>query len=60
MHRIPGMGKRSETDTAIRNIMNWAQRPEWSEEQASVFDAHLAPVCDRTDITQEELIQASL
>jgi hypothetical protein len=57
MHRIPGMGKRSETDTAIRNIMNWAQRPEWSEEQASVFDAHLAPVCDRTDITQEELIQ---
>jgi hypothetical protein len=54
------MGKRSETDKAIRNIMNWAQRPEWSEEQASVFDAHLAPVCDRTDITQEELIQASL
>ena len=57
MHRIPGMGKRSETDKAIRNIMNWAQRPEWSEERVAVFDAHLAPVCDRTDITQEELIQ---
>jgi len=51
------MGKRSETDKAIRNIMNWAKRPEWSEEQVAVFDAHLAPVCDRTDITQEVLIQ---
>jgi hypothetical protein len=41
------MTKRSETDKAIRNLMNWAQRPEWSAEQKAVFDAHLAPVCDR-------------
>ena len=49
------MGKRSETDKAIRNLMNWARRPEWAEEQAAVFDTHLAPVCDRIGISQEEL-----
>ena len=49
------MGKRSDTDKAIRNIMNWADRPEWLDEQAAVFDAHLAPVCDRIDTNQEEL-----
>jgi hypothetical protein len=49
------MGKRSDTDKAIGNIMNWAERPEWSDEQAAVFDAHLAPVCDRVGISQEEL-----
>ena len=50
------MGKRSITDKAIRNIMNWAEQPEWLEEQATVFDAHLAPVCDRIDINQEDLV----
>ncbi len=50
------MGKRSITDKAIRNIMNWAERPEWLEEQAAVYDAHLAPVCDRIDINQEDLV----
>lgn len=49
------MAKHSETDKAIRNLMNWADRPEWSAEQAAVFDAHLAPVCDRIGISQEEL-----
>jgi len=49
------MGKRSETDKAIRNIMNWADRPEWSDEQSAVFNTHLAPVCDRIGISQEEL-----
>ncbi len=51
------MGKRSDTDKAIRNIMKWADRPEWSDEQAAVFDAHLVPVCDRIGISQEELGQ---
>ena len=51
------MGKRSDTDKAIRNIMNWADRPEWSDERKAVFDAHLAPVCERIDISQEELSQ---
>jgi uncharacterized protein (DUF2384 family) len=50
------MGKRSNTDKTIRNIMNWAEQPEWLEEQAAVFDAHLAPVCDRIDISQEDLV----
>lgn len=50
------MGKRSDTDKAIRNIMNWADRPEWSDERMTVFDAHLAPVRDR--IGQDELDQA--
>ena len=51
------MGKHSETDKAIRNLMNWARRPEWAEEQTAVFDAHLDPVCDRIDLVQAELIQ---
>jgi len=51
------MGKRSDTDKAIRNIMKWADRPDWADEQAAVFDAHLAPVCDRIGISQEELAQ---
>jgi len=51
------MGKRSDTDKAIRNIMNWADRPEWLDEQAAVFDAHLDPVCDRIGTNQEELGQ---
>jgi len=50
------MGTRSNTDKAIRNIMNWAERPEWQDEQATVFNAHLAPICDRIDISQEELV----
>ena len=51
------MGKRSNTDKAIRNLMDWAEQPEWREEQTAVFDAHLTPVCDRIDINQEELVQ---
>lgn len=51
------MGKRSDTDKAIRNIMKWAERPEWSDEQTAVFNAHLDPICDRMGISQEELSQ---
>ena len=51
------MAKRSDTDKAIRNIMTWAERPEWSDEQATIFEAHLAPVCDRIGISQQELGQ---
>ena len=49
------MGKRSNTDKAIRNLMDWAEQPEWREEQTAVFNAHLTPVCDRIDINQEDL-----
>lgn len=51
------MAKRSETDKAIRNIMNWAARPEWEDEQAAIFEEHLGQVCERIDISQEELAQ---
>ena len=51
------MAKSSDTDKAIRNIMKWAARPEWSDEQATVFDAHLSPLCDRIGISQEELAE---
>lgn len=49
------MGKRSETDKAIRNIMNWADRPEWIGQQKEVFEAHLTPVCENLGYGQEEL-----
>ncbi len=49
------MGKRSSIDKAIRNIMQWADRPEWVDVHADIIDAHLGPVCDRMDITLEEL-----
>ncbi len=49
------MGKHNDTDKAIRNIMHWADRPEWSDEKAAVFDAHLSPLCDRIGISQEKL-----
>lgn len=51
------MGKRNDIDKAIRNIKNWADRPEWSIEISTVFDAHLAPVCELVDISPDELQQ---
>lgn len=37
--------------------MNWADRPEWAKEQATIFHAHLAPICERLGYSQEELGQ---
>jgi len=37
--------------------MAWADRPEWSAEHSEVFDAHLAPLCDRLGISKEELVR---
>ena len=51
------MAKRSDTDKAIRNIMNWAERPEWSGERSAVFQAHITPVCERISISENELAQ---
>lgn len=51
------MGKRSDTNKAIRNIMNWADRPEWREEFSIALDSHLDPVCERIGISQSELGQ---
>lgn len=49
------MGKISDTDKAIRNIMRWAERPEWVGAQAAVFEAHLSPLCERIGISQGQL-----
>ena len=49
------MKKHRDTDKAVRNIMNWADRPEWSNELAALFDAHLAPVCERIGINKDDL-----
>ncbi|MFB3082859.1 MAG: hypothetical protein ACE1Z4_05305 [Gammaproteobacteria bacterium] len=51
------MAKSSNTDKAIRNIMKWAARPEWSDKQATVFDAHLSPLCERISMSQKELAE---
>jgi hypothetical protein len=49
------MGKRSDIDKAIRNIMKWLDRPEWAERRAAVFEAHLAPVGKHLGMDLEEL-----
>jgi hypothetical protein len=49
------MSRQRDTDKAIHNLMRWADRPEWEQEKAAVFDAHLAPVCERLGMSQEEL-----
>jgi hypothetical protein len=51
------MAKRSAIDKAVRNIMIWADRPEWSAQRTLVFDAHLDPVCERLGISGEELAE---
>lgn len=51
------MGKRHDTDKAIRNIMNWAERPEWSEEHRAILEAHLLPVGERLGMGIEDISQ---
>ncbi|MBF8269979.1 MAG: hypothetical protein HW386_1688 [Gammaproteobacteria bacterium] len=49
------MSRQRDTDKAIRNLMHWAERPEWALEQISVFNAHLAPVGEGLGYSQDEL-----
>ncbi len=51
------MGKRHDIDKAVRNIKNWADRSEWSDELSIVFDAHFAAVREHVDISPEEFHQ---
>lgn len=41
------MSTRRDIDKAIANLIKWAARPEWSEFQATLFEAHIAPVCEK-------------
>lgn len=51
------MGKRHDIDKAVRNIKNWADRPEWSDELSIVFDTHFATVREYVEISPEEFHQ---
>lgn len=51
------MGKRNDTDKAIRNLMNWANNPDWADVQADIYDLHLGPVADLIGVTEDELLQ---
>jgi hypothetical protein len=51
------MSQQRDTDKAIRNLMNWADRPEWAQAKSTAFAAHLAPVCEHLGRSQEELVQ---
>jgi hypothetical protein len=48
------MGKHRDIDEAIANLMKWADRPEWSDEHGSVFDAHLEAVLRREGAAPEK------
>ena len=52
------MGKRHDIDKSVRNIKNWADRPEWSDELSIVFDAHFATAREYVDISPEEFHQS--
>jgi hypothetical protein len=49
------MGKRNDIDKAVRNIMNWAARPEWTAVQNKVFSEHIAPACDKLQLSPQAL-----
>ena len=47
----------NDTNKSTRNIMKWADRPEWREAFATALDSHLKPICARIGISQTELGQ---
>ncbi len=49
------MGRRSDIDKAIRNIIKWSEGPAWADWREEVFQGHLAPVCKHLDLTLEAL-----
>ena len=51
------MGTMNDTNKSTRNIMKWADRPEWREAFATALDSHLKPICARIGISQTELGQ---
>ena len=46
-----------ETDKAIKNLMKWAERPEWAEQWEVVWDHHLGSICQHREETGDELMQ---
>ena len=54
-NEITTMAKRSDIDKAIKNLMAWAGRPDWSNEQDTVFAEHLNQASDRMGTSLDEL-----
>jgi hypothetical protein len=45
------------TDThLLRGLMKWLTRDEWRDRFAEVYDDHLLPACDQTDLDVKEII----
>jgi len=40
---------------SLQGLMKWLARDEWSDRFAEVYDDHLLPVCDQTDLDVEEI-----
>ena len=47
--RIPG------ADKAIANLVKWSAKEEWNPYREQVFAEHFDMICDRFDITEEEI-----
>lgn len=41
---------------SLRGLMKWLTRDEWRDRFAEVFDDHLLPACDQTDLDVDDVI----
>jgi hypothetical protein len=41
---------------SLQGLMKWLTRDEWRDRFAEVYDGHLLPACDQTDLDVEEII----
>src|SRR6516164_1650226 len=41
---------------SLQGLMKWLTRDEWRDRFAEVYDDHLLPACDQTDLKVEEII----
>jgi hypothetical protein len=41
---------------SLQGLMKWLTRDEWRDRFAEVYDDHLLPACDQTDLEVEEII----
>ncbi|WP_245474657.1 hypothetical protein [Bradyrhizobium sp. Leo121] len=39
----------------LQGLMKWLTRDEWRDRFADVYDDHLLPACDQTDLDAEEI-----
>jgi hypothetical protein len=41
---------------SLQGLMKWLTRDGWRDRFAEVYDDHLLPACDQTDLEVEEII----